>query len=42
MGASIKLKKSNGEEINAELIRYFQVVDKNKKYVFVGRKLCWA
>lgn len=34
MGASIKLKRSNGEEITAELISYFQVVDKNKKYVF--------
>ena len=34
MGASIKLKKSNGEEINAELISYFQVVNKKKKYVF--------
>ena len=34
MGTSINLKKANGEVITADLISYFEVIDKNKKYVF--------
>src|SRR5574344_187351 len=31
---NIELKKSNGETIKADLISYFKIVSKNKKYVF--------
>ncbi len=34
MGNNITLKRQNGESITAELISYFKVVDKNKRYVF--------